>query len=573
MHALFRQNKIEELRAEARRPSTDFGGAPEKFMQLAQFKDDFGDWRDAHDLAYRTYLANRTSSTVSMGYVAMFLRPGHSSDLDITPTAVAQNMAVCLLKEDGVPSVYVLEPSPELRPTAEYLPPDHKVARRLLGQPVGAEIELPDQSKVQIEWIKPKVLHALHQLLENFQIQFPDNEGLERVRVRPDQPDGLQPVLDRVRDRHDAIEYWWQRYDSGLLPLALVARAIGSGPVDAFVGLVSAGRGIRVCVGTQPERDAAFAAIQQNSTKGCVLDAVTLHVVRRLKLEKAVVAVCGPIGIVADTSLRVQQKIFEIEERIDEPDLSLLWRDGQYYRSELLPAEKHEALALLKSDRDWINQIAVILPAQGTSDPGSQLTTLIKRLGSEFVDEIFAAQASGRLLVCEDQQLRSTAHAQFGMQSTWLQPVLMKAVADDHITRDEYLNAVIGFIDSGFEFVSVDPSLLLQAVKGVKTHGLPKNFVKLAGRLGGEHAEIQSHVNVVFRAITATWSDRRLSSTLRQAIVGKLLENLCKARSLNHTRAMISLFTRFGQEILKDPAFLEYLEAWLRGHLIPLPRS
>jgi hypothetical protein len=445
MHSLFRQNKIDDLRIEARRPSSDFEGAPEKFMQLAQFKDDFGDWREAHDLVYRTYLTNPTSPTVSVGYVAVFLQPGHSWDLELTPLTVTQNVAVCLLKEDGVRSVYVLEPSPELRPTAEYLPPDHKVAERLLGQPVGAEIELPDHSKVQIEWIKPKALHALHQLLENFSIQFPDNEGLERVRVRPDQPDGLQPVLDRVRERHDAIEYWWQRYDSGFLPLGLVARAIGSGPVDAFVGLVSAGRVIRVCAGTQPERDVAFAAIEQNGAKGCVLDAVTLHVVRRLKLEKAVVAVCGPIGIVGQTSLGIQQKIFKIEERIDEPDLSLVWRDGQCYRSETSPAEKREALALLNTDRDWINQVAVILPAQGTSDPGSQLTTLIKRMGSEFVDEIFAAQASGRLLVCEDQQLRATAHAQFGMRSTWLQPVLMRAVADNQMTPDEYLNAVLGF--------------------------------------------------------------------------------------------------------------------------------
>jgi hypothetical protein len=573
MHALFRQNKIDALRGEARRPSTDFEGAPEKFMQLAQFKDDFGDWREAHDLAYRTYITNPTSPTVSMGYVAVFLRPGHSSDLEITPLTVAQNVSVCLLKEDGVRSVYVLEPSPELRPTAEYLPPDHKVAERLLGQPVGAEIELPDHSKVQIEWIKPKALHALHQLLENFSIQFPDNEGLERVRVRPDQPDGLQPVLDRVRERHDAIEYWWQRYDSGFLPLGLVARAIGSGPVDAFVGLVSAGRVIRVCAGTQPERDVAFAAIEQNGAKGCVLDAVTLHVVRRLKLEKAVVAVCGPIGIVGQTSLRIQQKIFEIEERIDEPDLSLVWRDGQYYRSETSPAEKREALALLKSDRDWVNQVAVILPAQGTSDPGSQLTTLIKRMGSEFVDEIFAAQASGRVLVCEDQQLRSTAHAQFGMQSTWLQPVLMKAVADHYMTQDEYLNAILTFIELGFEFISVDPSLLVQAVNGSEGHTLPKSFVKLASRLGGKHAEINSHIKVAFGTMVATWSDRRLSSTVRQAIVGRLLENLCKARPLNHTYVMISLFTRFGREVLRDPSFLRYLEAWLRGHFIPLPQS
>jgi hypothetical protein len=42
--------------------------------------------------------------------------------------------------------------------------------------------------------------------MENFQKLFPESEGLERVEVNADQPNGFQPIFDRVRLRHDAIE-------------------------------------------------------------------------------------------------------------------------------------------------------------------------------------------------------------------------------------------------------------------------------------------------------------------------------------------------------------------------------
>jgi hypothetical protein len=48
MHALFRQDKLAELRAEAAKPASGFDGEPLDFVKLAQFKDSFGDWQEAH---------------------------------------------------------------------------------------------------------------------------------------------------------------------------------------------------------------------------------------------------------------------------------------------------------------------------------------------------------------------------------------------------------------------------------------------------------------------------------------------------------------------------------------------
>jgi tetratricopeptide (TPR) repeat protein len=573
LHALFRQDKLEELRTQAARSASDFDGLPEDFLKLAQFKDDFGDWKEAHDLAYGTLLKHRTKPSVNMGYIGVFLRRGHSTELEVAPKTVAIDTAVGLVHEDGAKAVYVIEPDKALRPTLDYLAPNHRVVELLIGQPVDAEIVLPDKTKAKIAWIKPKVLHALHEVLESFKNLFPDAEGFERVRIKTDQPGGLEPILESVRERHDAVEVVSRLYDSGTLPLALVARSLGSDPVDAFLGLIATGHEIRVCDGTQPERDKAFAAIARNNAQGCVIDPITLHVIRRLHLETPVKAVCGPIGIVARTALTIRQRIYEIQERLDQNEMTIFYRDGRYYREETTPQQKRRALAALEDDQKWLSEAAAVLPAEGKTDPSPEWRTVIQRFGSEFLDEIRAAQSSGRLLLCEDQLLRVLAQLEFGLAATWLQPVLMKAVADSKMTKEGYLRAIVGLIDSRLVFISVDGNLLVQTLVGADGASLPTDFIKLASRLGGKKAVLQSHINVALSCVADTWSNIRLSPTLRQAVVGNLLENLSKDRPTGHLMMVVAMFLQFGRDVLLDQSFISYIRDWLRWHFIPMPSS
>jgi hypothetical protein len=451
----------------------------------------------------------------------------------------------------------------------EYLAPDHRIAQLLLGTTVGQEITLPDHTNAKIGWIKPKTLHALHTILDSFENTFPDAEGFERVRIDTKKPD-FEPILARVRERHDAIESMARSYDAGHLPLALVARALGSDPVETMLGLAENGHAIRVCEGTHQEREAAFAAIRSNGARGCVIDPLTLHVVRRLKLEKAITAVCGPIGLTARAPLRVQQKIHEAEERIDQPDMSIAYRNGQYYRMEVTPEEKRVALDLLREDRTWLEQVATILPADGTEDLGPEWKAITERFGRSFLDEARAAQSSGRLLLCDDHMLRVMAQIEFKVPATWLQPVLMRARDGGAMTAAEYIRALVTFADNKMSFISIDGTLLAETLAGAKGHHAPSDFVKLASLLGGAKADLPSHINAALRCIQVSWHDSRLSSTVRQAVVGDLLNNLIRERPVDHVSIILATFEDFGRMQLRDMAFKQYLTDWMRGHFIVL---
>ena len=255
-----------------------------------------------------------------MGYIGVFLRPGHSRQLSVEAPSVESDVAVALKNEEGATTIYILEPDAALRPSAHYLPPDHAIAKLLFGKKIGDSVEMPDKSAATISWIKPKFLQALHDVMDDFPNRFPEAEGFERVKIDSDREGGLEPILERLRDRHEAAQQVGKLYKSGAMTLSIIGKSLGCDPVEAMVGLASFGSPIRVCAGTHPERDKALAAIDANGAKGCVVDAVTLHVVRRLKIEHAVNGVCGPIHIVDETSLHLQRKIHELNERIDEPE-------------------------------------------------------------------------------------------------------------------------------------------------------------------------------------------------------------------------------------------------------------
>jgi hypothetical protein len=375
-------------------------------------------------------------------------------------------------------------------------------------------------------------------------------------------------MLERLRDRHDAVEQIGTLYDGGALPIAIVGKSLGCDAVEAMVGLASTGHYIRSCDGNHFERNTALATIDANATKGCVVDYATLHVIRRLKLEAVVTAVCGAMKIVDATRLTLQRKIFELSERIDESDMSISWRDGQYWRQETSPAQKREHLKLLEADRAWLEANAQIIPAEGNKDPSPELAPVIERFGSGFLDEIRAAAGAGLLLLSEDFMLRGLAQHEFKVPGVWLQPVLMRAFDRRMMTLVEYRAAVIGFIDSKFEFISVGAPLVVSSVNGTIGHALPKEFETIASRLGGKKADIASHVRVAYQSAIHIWADESLSETVRQGVVGRLLERVIDERTPDEVRLVLKGWLMAESD--RSGGMHRYMTGWLRGHFISL---
>jgi hypothetical protein len=430
----------------------------------------------------------------------------------------------------------------------------------MLGRSLNDRIELPDGTAAEIVSIRPKEVYALHDLMENFQNRFPEASGFEKVQIDTSSQGGLQPIAERLQQRQDAVETISSSYETGSIPITLAGQLIGIDAVEMMTGLSTHGYHIKVCQGLPAESADAFLAVEQNQRRGCVLDYLTLHVARRLGVVDVVAEICGPIGIVDATAQIYQRKIFEMEQTIDEVTHSLTLQNGQIFRVETSVKEKGEALDLLKSDADWIRNNCKIIPAAGKKDLSGAVKELAVRFGSDFLDELQAAQGSGLLFVSEDAALRGIGQADFGATVTWLQPILRTARSRGLLSEEGYLKAIVTMVDAKFYFITIDSKDIEASVSGLRE--------VLASRLGGKAADLRSHVDVSFGALKIIWHNKNIPDVAKLAIIGELLTNLVKERSIQEARQILVEFSRFGQRVLGDRRFSNYVADWGRGHLL-----
>jgi hypothetical protein len=116
----------------------------------------------------------------------------------------------------------------------------------------------------------------------------------------------------------------------------------------------------------------------------------------------------------------------------------------------------------------------------------------------------------------------------------------------------------------------VNANVMACSLKGTSGHALPSGFRKLAGRLGGSKADFPSHFPVAFEIIGMTWGDRSLTTTVRQAVVGNILEKLTRERRREEVVAIIKAFDDFAKNAVGSAGLRQYLRVWLRGHFIVL---
>ena len=560
---LVRRDDLAKVKEQLLRPTTDFDGTPHEWLQLALIMDTFGDWKKAHELAYAIWLENQNDPEVNLQYVGIFLRPDHSREMPAALPTIEPNAAFRLKSAAG-DQRFIIEPNAKLRKLPHTIAPDHPVAVLATGKKIGDKVNIAN-NEYEVSWIKPKQLDALHQVMETFNIFFPSTEGLHKVAIKGEGPDRYEPIFDAVKARQASITNLFDAYERNQIPIALLAKALGSEPVETFIGLAEAGRRIRICEGAEPERNAAFRAIQENNSKGCVVDDITLHVIRRLELDDIVVRACGPIAIVDHTLARLQQKRYDIAARVNEPDLSISWHDGQAFKHEVSVDQKTRALAVVDEDIAWIGAKTKVLGAQGILDMPQQVREVVRRFGAAFADEYLAAQAHDLLLLSEDMLHRNIGRDLFQLRTCWLQPISMTALRNGMIDQARYNKAILAMIDFGVASISVDDKVLVSTLEGVTDLPLPKEFTTACRPLGGPTAEIGSHLKVVMAALSAIWRSRSYPDIVRKAATSEALGAIFKNQAEN-IALIVSVLRHTSHEI--GYGLEEYIEGWMKGHFI-----
>ena len=547
----------------------DFVGRIEERARLASALSHFGQPERALRFGYREFARNRNSSAAWMGFMSVMLGGGKSDDMNLLSAVITPDHAFTVKFPDGSERRYLIESDEDVRRIeADAYPPDHDIAKLVLGRKPDDQVTWPSGEAVTIVAAKHKYLDAFHAALERFNERFPAATGFKQVRVKTEGDDAFAELKVELKARSDYVSAQSRLYGEGKLSLGMLAFMTGVDPIDVMIGLSEIGTPYRVAIGVEAEREAAFDAIKANAAKGCVVDAATYHCIRRLDLMDVVIAVCGPIGISQATADIYKMRLQNLDLFGDGNAVSMGYRDGQFYLAERSAADRDETRAIITDDIEWLDNNATVLPARPLADPPPALRRLAVARNARFFDDAFAASGAERLLLVDDLFARQVGGL-IGVRGTSLQPVLMAARARGILTDARYAKAVTDLIVIGQTFISIDAATLrgarqLDAEAG--DNGAGRKFTAALRPLGGRHADPGSHCGVAIEYLNQIWS--KTPVTLGDyAATSHLLRALLKDRTLDYQ----AILNTIHGHLRRKPGFATYLHGWARGHFLNWP--
>ena len=513
----------------------------------------------AFELAYRVLMRAGNDPNVALKYFGLIMSDT-SSDLLTSAHGVAVDMWVRLEGSNGEQNEFVIEEG-ESRPTEGVINPAHPTATAVIGLEVGASFDQPVPVGDSITWrvieIKHKYIHALHDVMENFQVRFPNAEGLYRLSANEGD---VQSVLDHLKEVAETNREVADFYLVQQFPMAVVASQFGGDIVGFadYIRLLDAS--IETCAGTRPERLAARATINQHRAAGAVLDTYTAWTAASMDVFDILIAVFGTL-VVPRSTLDDLQTLKEVGKFRAGESITIAWHNGQFIKQEYSKADIEARSRYIDEQIAKIELNCTVLPSSAPDSPTQLATAVTTNFGPHVLDAANLT-AEGYILVSEDLYFRQMANAAVSAKGVWLQVVLTYALDKKLMTRSRFAEAVVQLAARKHGHVSLDANTLWDVFAADNTSKLER-FRAIAEFIGSKKADLRSHISVVIEFFALLWRGGLTAEIKGMKATGILLENLIRHCGEHWPHILNYLRTKANRPLQG------YINQWMIGHFLP----
>lgn len=534
-------------------------GTPGQKMFLAQVVRISGQGTKALQYGYSVLRASRNDEKAALRYFGLIMMDAEDG---LIPAAETVSIDTWVrLESDQKHGYAFLVEEGEDRSAEGVLSPTHPMAAAAFGRRIGDEFDIQSGLGGTRRWrvveIKHKYLHALHDVMENFENRFPDAEGFYTVSM---QDNDIQPVLDQIRRVAESNRKLVEFHLKKNVPLCF-AVANGGRDTIRFAELIrSLGFDIRTCVGTDAERAAARDVINAHRDSGAVLDTYTAWTVSTMGAFDILESVFGDL-LIPQT---VIDEIKSIREDLPvKPDgaMSVAWHDGEYIRHEYKSEDIAARHDFLSEQLTQIQSVCDVRPIVAPNHPTELATTISQSFGSHVLD---AANLSGEnhVLLSEDMHYRQYGEASCGAKGVWLQAVFAFALDGGLIDLPRYGELMVKLAWRRHGHLALNAETLLTVFQASSQQGM-EDFGTVADFIGTRNAEPRSHIQVSVDFLNSLWLGRGANDIRRMKATGMLLE-----RNIRHSGdnwALVLALVRIGC----IPAVQRYIDSWVFGHFLP----
>jgi len=546
----------------------DLEGKPELHIRLADLICYYGDASKGLKHAYSTLMNNWDNPKAHLAYHSLILlNEAVKTEIPIVDT-VTKNTVICLQTEKDKRR-YRIENERYRHFENERISSEDDLAVLLSGKKEGDLIELQDQinaKPLEIQWIKHIYLDALHESLEQFNERFPRMFGLQKFSFDPNAPDPMEDMRTVLKEYAETNQRILKEYSLKGIPLSFVAALIGKDPLEAWSGLAEVNTKFLVCRGTLIEREDAHRIIIEHKGKGCILDSITLSLVRHLGVEKAVTFICGPIYTTQSVIDLLSSRDIEARRVIGKKQGFLAWHDEKLVFTET----SEDIMKTIAEERAkevlWARGLARIAPSIPKTDLSLDVKKIIDMYGHNVCDAAIAAEGNDLLLLSEDMGFRIWAAEVFNIPTAWLQPVLILAMNEKHISVSEYCEAINKLVLYGHNYISLNHVCLMHQAR--KDNFLVTDELSILLKMvGGPSADLITNSRVMGEFINALWQE--CCDSLRiMRIISEIFCIFLKGRPEDQ-RDIVRLILQ--QSYMNKGLTIRHALGWLIGHSFGMP--
>ncbi|KFF82975.1 PIN domain-containing protein [Pseudomonas syringae] len=528
-------------------------GTPEQRIHVVKLRGSIGNGAEALSEAYKILIEHPDSAPVALGFFSTFLMVD-KDDLLGAANVVDEGYYYRLVPSEGEAIEKVVEPNTE---NLLGLSPE-KVdffTKRVWRRGVGYEFT---QERLQgdiiwrVDEIKHPYLHAFHDICKNYETQFPNAGGLWALRVEKDNFESLLAFMQHQTDRDDTI---FSEILDKHMPLEIASGLSKKNIFDLYDLVRSRGGMISTCVGTKEERLSGMQVVESYRGRPALLDTYTAKMVVELGILDALKAFFGNVLIPHSTIQTLQMMAVE--------------------KADFLNATASGIPHILHA----IDQLQETCEIVEFNFPRSsdELTEKLVEVNAGGIAPYFIAKERDALFISEDSYSREFARHIYNVaESAWLQVLVNVLVQHGLITEELYARAVLGLAERKHSFVSVGATLLEHTYQNDGTAELTQ-LAKLCEFIGGPHAELESHYQLIFQFIVARWVidyNPNYDLALERLLLKSQGNAFPSARAKKATSMLLEKLIAIpgGRQKLRDLMEMpvlrldEFIIGWWRGH-------
>ncbi|TWB93204.1 hypothetical protein FBZ93_111243 [Bradyrhizobium macuxiense] len=540
-------------------------GSPGQKMYFAQAMFAEGLCGPALDFAYATLQSARNDPDAALRYFGLMMLDPNGRH---TPRPRVAGLDTWLRLEgaQGETTQFIIAEGPD-RPADGLLSPTHPLAAAAIGLEVGDTFVIAaafgDGTTWRVAEIKHKYLHALHDVMGNFQTRFPDAQGFYTLKMREGD---VQPALDQVRKVAESNRKLADLYLLQHLPMAMVASRLGRDAIGFAEYIRSLDHEIATCTGTLQERDGARDAIARQRTSGAVLDTYAAWTAATMDAFDVLIAVFGRL-VVPRSCIDELQRLRDRDSFAEfGPSMTIGWHDGQYVRQEHTAEDLGARQTFIAVQLKKIEANCAIVPVAAPDTPSELAVTLTDAFGVDVFDAAYVA-AEGYVLLSEDIYFREMAAAAVthGITSVWLQAVSAFAFESSLIDAQRYADFTTKLSWRRHGHVSVDAAILWNVLLADTSPDLA-NYRVTSAYIGTQNAELKSHLRVTLGFLDQIWLRERAPDLKELSATGILLEQLTRYRNSDWP-FVLAVLKRTVTSDLRS-----YIDQWVVGHFLSSAR-